>query len=363
MPVAENLTVKSLSLDLKNFRTIPQSDELHAVRALISVDIDGFWALMESLLTDGYHLTENILVLKERKKLVVKEGNRRIAALKLALGYIREIDIPDNLIKKIDELPADWRNINGSVPCAVFEANEQDEVLKYVALTHAKGEKAGRLDWNAIARARFARDQKGASEPNLDLLECYLMNSRNISAEQAERWAGDYPLTVLTEAVTKIASRLELASSKEFIRHYPKKYKKALDCIMHEVGTGMLTFSVLRNQDSLTRFLEQNAILVTVDTKTNGSGGSEGGAKPDEKGGAGEGSKKSGKRGGGFSTQDPRAVTAWLRDFSKKKNLNKKTKSLVLEAASLKWTPDPGQWLKWISLSREPSTRRSDYAA
>jgi hypothetical protein len=75
------LPVKELRLDLANFRTTTQQGEAAAIHAMVSVSPDWFWALTESILDEGYHPTENILVLRAddgSAKLVVKEGNRRI---------------------------------------------------------------------------------------------------------------------------------------------------------------------------------------------------------------------------------------------------------------------------------------------
>src|ERR1700736_4785829 len=102
MSTSTHEKVKGLSLDLKNFRTVPQPNELHATNALIGIEPEWFWALMESLLDDGYSPTENILVLKNNGALVVKEGNRRIAALKLILGIHKSVEVPENIQKRID---------------------------------------------------------------------------------------------------------------------------------------------------------------------------------------------------------------------------------------------------------------------
>jgi len=82
MATTKLIAVKKLKLDLKNFRTVPQQDEVSSVHALISIETDWFWALTESLLEDGYHPTENIIVLNDGG-LFVREGNRRIAAFKI----------------------------------------------------------------------------------------------------------------------------------------------------------------------------------------------------------------------------------------------------------------------------------------
>ncbi|HET6906732.1 MAG TPA: hypothetical protein VFH52_07280, partial [Rhodanobacteraceae bacterium] len=60
MPTTQSLAVKKLSLDIRNFRTLAQADEISAIHALIAVEPEWFWALMESLIDDGYLPTENI---------------------------------------------------------------------------------------------------------------------------------------------------------------------------------------------------------------------------------------------------------------------------------------------------------------
>lgn len=57
------VAVKDLTLDVANFRTRRQSSEEQALVAMVSTSPDRFWALMESLIQDGYLPTESILVL------------------------------------------------------------------------------------------------------------------------------------------------------------------------------------------------------------------------------------------------------------------------------------------------------------
>ncbi|MCG3110988.1 MAG: hypothetical protein MCM46_04100 [Candidatus Manganitrophus sp. SB1] len=247
MPKTVQKEIKSLGLDLKNFRTIPQADEGHAINAMIAINPDWFWPLMESLLDDGYEPTENIIVLHTDGKLVVKEGNRRVAALKLIFSLVGNIEIPQHLRKKIDTLSTEWKAQNAVVPCAIYESTEVVTVEKLVARTHAKGEKAGRDKWNAVAKARFGRDQKGQPEPGLDLLEKFLGNSKNVSLQQAERWAGDYPLTVLDEAIQKLSPHLGYQSAAELASQYPKKHKKLLESVLYDIGIAHLGFKELRD--------------------------------------------------------------------------------------------------------------------
>ncbi|MCW5795341.1 MAG: hypothetical protein KIS97_13490 [Nitrospira sp.] len=254
MPSITATVVNALKLDLNNFRTVRQVNEIKAIHSMISISPAWFWALTESLLDDGYHLTENIIVLKSGSNgqdLIVKEGNRRVGALKLILGLIKcdQIQLPSHLEKKVADLPAEWKRANSEVPCAVYEAEEFAKVDRIVTLTHATAELAGRDEWNSVARARYSRDKNGKNEPALDLLEKFLVHGRNLTSEQAERWAGEYPLTVLDEMIKKLASRLGVASSRQLADSYPStvNYRKGLEDILRDIGVEIITFKRIRD--------------------------------------------------------------------------------------------------------------------
>lgn len=255
MPEAKSLEVKNLKLDLANFRTVHQESEREAIKAMIATSPDRFWALMDSLIIDGYLPTESILVLKESEGktiLTVKEGNRRVAVLKLIHGFLscHEIDIPSNLDSAIKKLPTNWIRDNTSVPCVVYNPTERDKVDKIVTLAHGKGEKAGRDQWNAVARARHNRDEKGANEPALDLLEKYLLSGQNLTKEQSARWAGNYPLTVLEEAIKKIAPRIGLKSAKDLSHVFPNlPHRDSIEDVLRDIGLALIGFDTIRKKD------------------------------------------------------------------------------------------------------------------
>ncbi len=98
MPSNARVMVKDIALDLSNPRTIPQADENSALETMVSINPSKFWGLMESIINDGYLPTENIVLVKNKKgHLSVKEGNRRIAVLKIALGLLQYQDIASEL--------------------------------------------------------------------------------------------------------------------------------------------------------------------------------------------------------------------------------------------------------------------------
>src|SRR6267142_1521013 len=136
MPATKPVAVKDLSLDLSNYRTVRQDSEAAAVEAMVTTSPDRFWALTESLLRDGYLPTETIIVLKTKGSMIVKEGNRRVGALKLVLGLLpgHGIDVPDGAAKPIQALPKEWKVANQAVPCAIYEEAEAATVDRIVAL-------------------------------------------------------------------------------------------------------------------------------------------------------------------------------------------------------------------------------------
>jgi len=247
--VDKNIT--KLSLDLKNFRTIPQPDEPNAIKAMISIKPDRFFAVMDSIIEDGYIPTENIIVLDDGTKLTVREGNRRIAIMKLIHSQYNLDDflIPTSTKAKIQALDSNWKKENLNVPCSIYSTAESDKVEKIVALTHAKGEKASRDPWSSVARARYDRDTKGLSVPHLDILEKYLLVGRNVNGQQKERWSGDYPITVLDEAIRKIYPRFGVQSTKDLAENYSQiHFLNEFEEILLHIGLELIKFETVRSQ-------------------------------------------------------------------------------------------------------------------
>lgn len=253
MPTSELVEISKLKLDLRNFRTTPQSNEEDAIKAMIAIKPDWFYGLMDSLIEDGYLLTENIIILKDGSNLIVKEGNRRVGILKILHGYykLEEFGLPSSLISKIAKIDGQWTSENLKVPCTIYLNKDADKVDKIIALAHGKGEKAGRDKWTSVARARHNRDERNASEPMLDLLEKYLASGKNLTGQQKDRWAGDYPLTVMDEAIKKIISRLGFTTSIELVKKYPAiKYRSELEALLRDIGLEQVGFPLIRNAQS-----------------------------------------------------------------------------------------------------------------
>lgn len=343
MPTSRPVKVSDLTLDLKNFRTVPQSDEHAAVRAMISVSPEKFWALTASLLESGYLPTDNVIAIQTDAgtKAEVREGNRRVAALKLALGYLprTNLDIPKSVQKNMDDLKADWKAANAEVPCTIYRAEDSATVDRIVTLAHGKAEAASRDKWTSVATARHARDKNDLPQPALDLLEKYLKHGANLSPDQRQRWGGDYPLAVLEEAIKRWAPRFGVASSPELAKKYPKvKHRSSLEAVIQAIGLEQLHFKEIR--DTTKDFgadygvPDSPAANAAAAATSDATPGASAGAPP----ATGKAAVKPAKS---VALNDPAAVMRRLKQFAPRGDAREKVVLLLNEARLLKLDRQP----------------------
>lgn len=251
MTKTEKIAVGDLKLDLRNFRTLKQTTEAKALKAIIAAGPDRFWGLTRSLIDDGYVETENILVL-DNAGYQVFEGNRRITALKLLHGLLKKngLNVPEDIAPKLGSMSEDWKRENATVPCLVFSNAELPKLKTRVHMIHGKLNQAGRDPWNSVAKARYQRDEVGKSEHGLDLLESFLKHGTNISDDEKATWAGDYPLTVLDEALKRLPARFGATDSKSFAAMYPTKIPKRADFekMLKEIGLKIVGYKHIREE-------------------------------------------------------------------------------------------------------------------
>jgi hypothetical protein len=329
-PQTKSVPVKDLSLDLSNFRTVKQPNERSAIDAMISTSPDRFWALTGSLLDTGYLPTDNIIVIRGGgNTLTVKEGNRRIAALKLIhkVHPLSAFEVPQDIADRIKGVKAAWRKDNADVPCAIYDAGDAAIVDRIVTLAHGKGEKAGRDQWNAVARARHNRDINKVAESALDLLEKYLQSGKNVTPVQKARWSGAFPLSVLEEAMKRIAPRLGLASATALASAYPTvKFRDEIETIIHDIGQARLDFDRIR--EKVTDFAEEYGLPAAKATGgAKGKGTTKGAAtKPTKSAAAAATRRKQKAAQKAIATGDPRAVKRLFQDFTP---LGRKREKLV----------------------------------
>lgn len=241
-------------------------------------------------------------------------------------------------------LPSSWKSSNSTVPCTVFAAAEIATVDKLITLTHGKAVKAARDQWSAVARARHNREVNNATESALDLLEKFLNSSKLVSIQQRNSWSGDYPLTILDEAIKRLAPRLGYSLSTQLAAAYPGiPYRAELDAIVHDIGLGTLTFPKIRKADS--DFADAYGI-----PKPSAGGGANSGAgtsSSSTSGGAGSAGSSSGS-GSPTSSQpqatpiaDQKSVRRVLRKLKPKGQNRAKVVTLIKEMLNLNIQKNP----------------------
>lgn len=173
LPAPKKLPVSDLYVDAQNPRlaglelTVDQQDEI----------IKNLWQdravneLVDSIATSGYWEHEELFAIKEKGKLVVIEGNRRLAAVKLLLDpglrtRIGASGIPDLSAAEKDKLK--------HLP--VIECTRK-EVWQYIGFKHVNGPQ----DWDSIAKAQYI---------------ARVYNDYNVPLEEIARTIGDRHDTV-----------------------------------------------------------------------------------------------------------------------------------------------------------------------
>ncbi len=243
----EKVRIEDLLLDLNNFRTQAQQNEKDAIDTMISTSPDNYWSLFTSILENGYFGVENIIVIRNNEKYIVKEGNRRVSVLKLIYGLVPDFVLEQFYLEKIKKLSKNWLDSNNILPCIVYESDEIDKINEQISLIHGKAEKASRDAWKAIAKARFARNINKKEELGLDLFDKYLNNNFEISDAQKKKWSGVFSITILDEVLPKISSFLNYSNIKQLIEDYPKRNKELIDSIIFDIGNGLLGFQDIRD--------------------------------------------------------------------------------------------------------------------
>lgn len=106
--------------------------------------------LMGSIGEQGYFAGEPLLVGRDGEKLIVVEGNRRLAALKLLNKQLS----PQGNLPSIDMLREEAKHLPTEVPCIIF--SDRKRILRYLGYRHITGPKR----WDSLSKARYLKQLK-----------------------------------------------------------------------------------------------------------------------------------------------------------------------------------------------------------
>ncbi|MEM6499246.1 MAG: ParB N-terminal domain-containing protein, partial [Pseudomonadota bacterium] len=146
MPI-QNLAPEKLTLDRQNprFGLSNATDETDALQILLeTADLKELW---NSIAERGFESFEPLVAVKENGKLVVLEGNRRLAAVKTLLDP--EMLARFSSRKRLPDIEPDKLDTCRKLPVIVVPNREA--AAGYIGFKHVNGP----ARWSSIAKARF----------------------------------------------------------------------------------------------------------------------------------------------------------------------------------------------------------------
>lgn len=150
-PIVTRIATALLEFDPENPRFYRLNDS-HSVSAVIEemLDDEGVQDLMASIGQKGYFEGEPLLVTNENGRLIVVEGNRRLAAVKL---LNQEIPPPARRLNSVTQLRND-AVVAPPVELPCIEYSSRREVMRYLGYRHITGIK----EWDALSKAKYLAD-------------------------------------------------------------------------------------------------------------------------------------------------------------------------------------------------------------
>lgn len=279
MPRPTKILVKGLRLDLKNYRALPQTTEIDAVRALYADEPEWFESLLVALANEGFSSLEHIGVLLENGKKIVLEGNRRVAAMKILLRQIPydslKIRFGRDARAAIQGISNEWISKNEKVPCIVFSPDEEDSLRRIVRRTHGNDDKAGRRHWTSISKARESRDAQHNEEPELDLAESIIRDGNLHNEAESVKWMSDFKFSIFCEAIREIVKIWDITLD-ELQKLYenkrlPDKKIYLLDQLVAGVGHRELTFAKIRAKGFYDEFSDVKSLPIKPEVDSSDS--------------------------------------------------------------------------------------------
>lgn len=136
-------------------------NDAHSVPAVIEemLDDEGVQDLMLSIGQKGYFEGEPLLVTQEDGTLIVVEGNRRLAAVKL---LNQQIPPPTRRRNSIAQILAD-AVVAAPIELPCIEYPSRRDIMRYLGYRHITGIK----EWDALSKAKYLADIRDAFYGNL----------------------------------------------------------------------------------------------------------------------------------------------------------------------------------------------------
>lgn len=195
-----NVLIDTLYFDVQNPRIDPVSSQQDAIDGLVSECGDKIVVLARDIAEHGLNPTEEMLCVayergNGRHCYIVKEGNRRLLALKALKdpSFCEGWKI-EKKIKAIAQRHADKIETIKKIPITIFADDERDKLKHWILVKHDGQEGgAGTVKWGAEERLRFSA--KGAKHTAMQVVNWLRTLTDLTDAEK--RSVSEVPITTL----------------------------------------------------------------------------------------------------------------------------------------------------------------------
>ena len=204
----KTLSVDQLLLDVKNPRLDSDESQIvtqaDALSAILADDVEDALTIAKDIVAYGLIEAQLILVYFDGRNYIVKDGNRRISALKLIKhpDFISDPELREKFVALHEKISADNKtDFYEKIDCSVM--TDELEADKQVKKIHTgKQDGSGQKTWNAqqVARFEFAHDPNKTSlwlsfcdavKQREDITDQYKRGLAHVAKTNAERALSD----------------------------------------------------------------------------------------------------------------------------------------------------------------------------
>ena len=255
----KDVTIDSLNLDLANPR-IPGGAKnfLGALAAIVDDQKARLLTLAKSIVAEGMSPIDRVLVMRdpESGELVVLEGNRRVAALKLLANprLLDQISIPAGIKRGFTKLAESFK-LESVEPIDCFEVEDRAAASSWIHLRHtgANGGK-GVVDWSGLQASRFR-----GGDPALQALSL-VTSYGGLTDEQRAQIEERFPITTLDRLLSsrEVRQRLgfDVAKGRLLSGLPPTELIKPLRRMVLDLSEDVINVSALKNKTQQIAYVE-----------------------------------------------------------------------------------------------------------
>jgi hypothetical protein len=260
----DNIPLTSLLLDAENPRLELQESQRDVLLAIASTQTEKLLRLARDIVEYGLNPSERTIVTPtadDKKRYVVLEGNRRVAALKvLSTPDLIASAVKPEILRRFKKLSERFlKDPIDNLDCAVVKNREEAD--HWITLKHTgENQGAGIVSWGATESGRYA-ERRGKILPQLQVLD-FVKQHGKLSAE-AQRRINDVSITNLQRLIgdPDVRKRLgiEIKNRHVVTRYNDQEAAKGLSKIVEDLALERINVNKIRHKKDRAKYINSFA--------------------------------------------------------------------------------------------------------